>query len=85
VFSRDGQRYLGSFAIGDGPATDRVDATDSLDVVNVPMGSAYPDGLLVTQDGKDAPEGGTNFKLTPWPTVAGALGLQVDPGGNPRS
>ena len=84
VFSRDGQDYLGAFAITDGPATDRVDATDGLDVINVPMGSQYPQGLLVTQDGKDQPAGGTNFKLTPWPKVAGALGLVVDAGGSPR-
>ena len=37
--------------------------------------------MLVTQDGKDAPEGGTNFKFTPWPKVATALGLQVDTSG----
>jgi len=84
VFSRDGQSYLGTFAIGTSSATDAVDATDGLDVINVPMGSSYPQGLLVTQDGKDAPEGGTNFKLTPWPNVAAALGLQIDPGGSPR-
>jgi 3-phytase len=84
VFSRDGQSYLGTFAIGNSSATDAVDATDGLDVINVPMGSSYPQGLLVTQDGKDAPAGGTNFKLTPWPSVAGALGLQIDTGGGPR-
>jgi 3-phytase len=84
VFDRDGQSYLGTFAIGDGPFTDRVDATDGLAVINVPIGPTYDQGLLVTQDGKDAPLGGTNFKLTPWPSVASALGLQVDPSGDPR-
>ena len=47
-----------------------MDATDGLDVINVNMGPKYPQGMLVTQDGKDAPEGGTNFKFTPWPSVA---------------
>jgi 3-phytase len=84
VFSRDGSSYLGTFAIGSSAATDPVDGTDGLDVINVPMGSGYPQGLLVTQDGKDAPLGGTNFKLTPWPHVATALGLQVDTSGDPR-
>lgn len=84
VFSRDGASYLGTFAIGAGSATDAVEATDGLDVVNVPIGSGYPQGLLVTQDGKDAPLGGLNFKLTPWPRVANALGLQIDPSGDPR-
>ena len=68
VFSRDGKDYLGSFTIGAGSGIDAVQATDGLDVINVPMGSQYPQGLLVTQDGKDTPEGGTNFKFTPWRT-----------------
>jgi 3-phytase len=84
VFSRNGQNYLGTFAIGDGPATDKVDSTDGVDVINVPMGSMFPNGLLVTQDGKNQPEGGTNFKFTPWERVATGLGLQVDTSGNPR-
>ncbi len=48
------------------------------------MGPQYPQGLLVTQDGKDTPEGGTNFKFTPWQNVAGALGLKVATSGTPR-
>ncbi len=84
VFSRDGQKYLGSFTVGAGAGIDAVQATDGLDVINVPMGSEYPQGLLVTQDGKDTSEGGTNFKFTPWPNVAAALGLAADPSGNPR-
>lgn len=84
VFSRDGQRYLGTFAIGDGPFTDGVEATDGVDVINVPMGSQYPQGMLVTQDGKNQSQGGTNFKFTPWPSVAAALGLTVDTSGGPR-
>ncbi|MGB8380482.1 MAG: phytase [Dermatophilaceae bacterium] len=84
VFSRDGQSYLGSFTIGAGSGIDAVQATDGLDVINVPMGSQYPQGLLVTQDGKDTPEAGTNFKFTPWQNVAGALGLKVATSGTPR-
>ncbi|MGV1008068.1 MAG: phytase [Dermatophilaceae bacterium] len=84
VFTRDGRTYLGAFKIGAGPGVDPVQATDGLDVVNVPFGSQYSQGLLVTQDGKDTPEGGTNFKFTPWPNVAGALGLVVDPSGTAR-
>ena len=84
VFSRDGASYLGTFAIGGG-MFDSVEATDGLDVINVNMGPKYPQGMLVTQDGKDAPEGGTNFKFTPWPSVAKALGLVVDTAGSPRN
>ena len=47
-------------------------------MINVPMGTQYTQGLLVTQDGKGTAEGGTNFKFTPWPNVAGGrLGLSV--------
>ena len=49
------------------------------------MGPKYPQGMLVTQDGKDTPEGGTNFKFTPWQSVAGSMGLVVDTAGSPRN
>ncbi|HEV7195687.1 MAG TPA: phytase, partial [Pedococcus sp.] len=84
VFSRNGSSYLGTLAIGGG-AFDAVNATDGLDVINVNMGPKYPQGMLVTQDGKDAPEGGTNFKFTPWQSVAGSMGLVVDTAGSPRN
>ncbi|GAA1964615.1 phytase [Terrabacter lapilli] len=83
VFSRNGSSYLGTLAIGGG-AFDAVEATDGLDVINVNMGPKYPQGMLVTQDGKDAPEGGTNFKFTPWQSVANAMRLVVDTSGSPR-
>ena len=41
--------------------------------------------MVITQDGQNTPEGGTNFKFTPWPSVASALGLVVDTGGDPRA
>lgn len=85
VFSRSGQAYLGSFAIGSGPNIDAVEQTDGLDVMNVSLGGPYAQGMLITQDGKNAPEGGTNFKFTPWPNVAAAMGLAVDTSGGPRS
>lgn len=85
VFSRDGRTYQGTFAIGKSAATDAVNATDGVDVINVPMGPTYPQGLLVTQDGKNDPEGGTDFKLIPWPNVANALGLTTNTSGDPRA
>jgi 3-phytase len=85
VFSRNGVDYLGSFTIGAGPSIDAVQQTDGVDVMNVSLGGQYGQGMLVTQDGNNAPEGGTNFKFTPWPNVAAALGLVVDTTGEPRS
>jgi len=84
VFSRDGVDYKGSFTIGAGQGIDAVQQTDGVAVINVPMGDRYPQGMLVTQDGRNDPEGGTNFKFTPWPSVAGALNLIVDTSGDPR-
>ncbi|MET9675639.1 phytase [Streptomyces sp. NPDC006482] len=79
-----GNAYLGSFAIGDGPATDGVQHSDGSTVVNVPLGRNFPKGLLITHDGEATPADGdregTNFKFTPWESVAGAFSepLTVD-------
>ncbi|QES24982.1 hydrolase [Streptomyces venezuelae] len=79
-----GNTYLGSFAIGDGSATDGVQHSDGTAVINVPLGRSFPRGLVVTHDGEAAPADGdresTNFKFTPWESVAGAFprSLRVD-------
>jgi 3-phytase len=63
----DADRYLGSFRIGDGPGPtgiDGVQETDGLDTVATPLGTAFPAGLLVVQDGDNRPRGeNQNFKL----------------------
>jgi 3-phytase len=84
--------YVGSFAVADGPNADGVQESDGAAVVNVPLGPAFPRGLLVTQDGDNAGAGeaeldSTNFKLTRWDAVAAAFRppLLVDPFGfSPR-
>ncbi|MEU5220341.1 phytase [Streptomyces sp. NPDC020807] len=78
VYDReDDHTYLGSFAIGDGPATDGVQHSDGSTVVNVPLGTAFPKGLLITHDGEATPADGeresTNFKFTGWESVADAF------------
>ncbi|KUM79182.1 phytase [Streptomyces curacoi] len=78
VYERQGaNRYLGSFAVTDGPATDGVQHSDGSTVVNVPLGRSFPEGLLVTHDGEATPADGdregTGFKLTGWESVAGAF------------
>jgi 3-phytase len=85
VLSRDGGAYRGTFKLGASGPLDKVEQTDGVTVTNVPLGPSAPQGLLVTQDGKNAPEGGTNFKLTSWPAVASKLGLAVDTAGDPRA
>ncbi|MFC9938258.1 phytase [Nocardiopsis alba] len=78
VYERGGDNdYVGSFAIVDGPATDGTQHSDGATVVNVPLGDAFPQGLLVTHDGEETPADGeresTNFKLTRWDAVANAF------------
>ncbi|NEQ23102.1 MAG: phytase, partial [Microcoleus sp. SIO2G3] len=85
VFSREGDNeYLGSFVIGDTGAIDSVEESDGADVINAPLGSAFPFGLLVVQDGNNDPavaaeDDGTienissNFKFIPWQNVATAF------------
>ncbi|WP_240929364.1 phytase [Streptomyces coryli] len=77
VYRREGRNgYVGSFEVADG-ATDGVQHSDGSTVVNVPVGSRFPKGLLVTHDGEATPadgdRAGTNFKFVRWDAVAGAF------------
>ena len=81
VFDRDGGTYRGAFKVGSAGAIDAVDQTDGVALSNLSLGPGFTSGMLITQDGKDTPEGGTNFKLTPWASVAQPLGLTIDTGG----
>ncbi|MEO1685750.1 MAG: phytase, partial [Cyanobacteria bacterium J06631_12] len=93
VFSREGpNEYLGSFVVGSNGDIDQVNESDGLDVVNLPVGEAFPNGLLVLQDGANDPQNvaeddeelennSTNFKFVPWDSVATAFDnpLNIDP------
>jgi 3-phytase len=82
VYDRAGNNpFLGRFRIiaNDELKIDKVDGTDGIDVVNLPLGSAFPHGLFVTQDGDNAdPDENQNFKLVPWEQIADALELKKD-------
>jgi 3-phytase len=53
---------------------DGASETDGLDVSSAPLGTAFPQGLLVVQDGRNiAPEERQNFKYVSWADVVGAL------------
>jgi myo-inositol-hexaphosphate 3-phosphohydrolase/phosphodiesterase/alkaline phosphatase D-like protein len=93
VFDRQGNnQYLGSFVVDDGE--DGVAESDGADVINVPLGDRFPNGLLVVHDGSNEPAVvdldddeeevqnlNTNFKLIDWEAVANSFAtpLQVDP------
>ncbi|PSN13515.1 phytase [filamentous cyanobacterium CCT1] len=82
VFDRQSNAYLGSFAIGNANGVDAVEESDGADVINVPLGDAFPNGLLIVQDGSNEPgvvfqdlEDGeiqnfsANFKYIDWADV----------------
>jgi 3-phytase len=72
-------RSLGRFRVGEDSSKgiDAVHETDGLEVLSVSLGTQFPRGLLVVQDGSPAAPGGTqNFKLVHWGDVERALGLE---------
>jgi 3-phytase len=85
VYNLTSLKPLKTFGIGGGP-TDAVDESDGAMVVGLALGPRFPQGLLVTHDGDDAPfAGATNFKFTRWDDVAERLGLRIDTvSGDPR-
>ena len=90
VYSREGNNeYLGSFVIGDNGEIDQVNESDGLDVINVNLGSAFPNGLAVFQDGANDPQNAvpdeeelennsTNFKFVPWDDIANRFEIPLD-------
>ncbi|MFH9265937.1 phytase [Streptomyces sp. NPDC017546] len=73
-------RYAGGFRVTAASATlDGSEVCDGAAVLNEPLGSRYPGGLLVVQDGNatPAPDGreATGFKFVDLRKVRGALGL----------
>ncbi len=65
--------YAGRFRIGGG-AIDGTSDTDGIELALGDFGPAHPDGLLVAQDGDNAPDT-QNFKYVSWAKVKAALGL----------
>lgn len=86
VYNRDDNAWRGEFKIVDCPqyGTDEVTAIDGFDVTNVNMGSRFPNGLVVSQDDQN-PGANQNYKLVPWESIAGPMGLTIDNTFNPRS
>lgn len=80
VFRREGDNaYVGSFAvIADGASgIDGISETDGLDVTSASLGASLEGGAFVAQDGRNvSPPENQNFKLVPWSTIAGKLGLR---------
>ncbi|MEE3191436.1 MAG: phytase, partial [Pseudomonadota bacterium] len=70
--------YVGQFNIAMNAAAgiDGASETDGLDVTSAALGSNYPDGLLVVQDGRNVmPAENQNYKLVSWSDIARELNL----------
>jgi 3-phytase len=74
VYERQSGAYLGLFRIAGGVAVDGTSDTDGIDVVNVSLGAAFPQGMFVAQDGSNTdPAANQDFKLVPWEQIAQAF------------
>ncbi|MDM8568600.1 phytase [Thiotrichales bacterium HSG1] len=81
VYDRAGNnKYLGRFNVVNNLELeiDKVDDTDGLDVINIPLGEDFPYGVFVVQDGINTmPTENQNFKLVPWENIAEQLDLKT--------
>jgi myo-inositol-hexaphosphate 3-phosphohydrolase len=73
VYRRGGDNaYVATFQIVAGGLIDAVSETDGIDVTSVSLGSAFPKGMFVAQDGKN--DGcNQNFKLVSWSVIEAAI------------
>ena len=86
LYERSGANaYVGTFAIVDGNGIDGTSATDGIDVTNVALGSAFPAGMFVVQDGVN-PGANQNYKFVKWDDIAQSFTppLSIDTSWNPR-
>ncbi|WZI66359.1 MAG: phytase [Gloeotrichia echinulata IR180] len=92
AYTREGNNdFLGRFAVGSNGSIDSVQESDGAEVINVPLGPNFPNGLFVTQDGNNEPaklvedDGeienvNSNFKFVPWENIANSFptALKID-------
>ena len=89
VYRREGNNeHLMNFRIiANGAAgIDKVSNTDGIAVTSAPLGSRFPKGIFVAQDGSNT-GANQNFKAVPWESIATAVtpGLAIDVEWNPRN
>ena len=73
VYNLADDRYLGRFRIGAG-ALGATSETDGIAIATGDLGPSFPNGLMVAQDGDNAPKP-QNFKLVDWGSITAALKL----------
>jgi len=89
VYRREGDNeHVMNFRIVENNALgiDRVSNTDGITVTNAPLGSRFPQGIFVAQDGSNSGDN-QNFKVVRWESIATAVtpGLAIDVEWNPRN
>jgi myo-inositol-hexaphosphate 3-phosphohydrolase len=83
--------YIKPFAIVDNmEGIDGTQHTDSIDVTNMSVGSKFPNGAFIAQDGTDTSDTigdtGTNFKWVKWEEIGTGLGdIDFSSNYNPRN
>lgn len=71
VYRREGNNeYVKTFQIVAGKGIDEVSETDGIDVTTASLGSTFPRGVFVAQDGLND-SGNQNFKLVPLQSIFG--------------
>lgn len=69
-------RFMGRFRIDGNERIDGAQETDGIEASGAYLGPDYPRGMLVVQDGFNAPRGSAqNFKIVDWRDIEAALGL----------
>jgi 3-phytase len=72
VYRRDADNaYVKTFRIVSGDKIDEVTETDGIHVTTANLGSLFPKGVFIAQNGVDD-KGKQNFKLVPWDSVIGS-------------
>ncbi len=73
VYRLSDEAYVGRFRIAAG-TFGSTEETDGIEIAAGDFGPAYPDGIMVAQDGMNATRA-QNFKLVRWGEIKAALGL----------
>jgi 3-phytase len=74
VYDRADNAYVGTFKIDSGNGIDSVTRTDGIDALNTPLGSLFPRGLFIAQDGTNDNRQNQNFKLVPGQNILRRIG-----------
>ncbi|MGP2439345.1 phytase [Streptomyces sp. JW3] len=76
AYDRSSGAYLGRFAVVSGTAADDCEDTDGIDATASALGSAFPQGMFVCQDGSNSTPGSSgdqNFKFVPLQRITASL------------